>query len=101
MAEVYTVVVDNSTPVEITGGRVGHFTIRGGGEYGSLWIGGASLSVSYPGGVSTVVDGIYSYPGVNSPVSIYVTSPDEVYAVLAAYNGGSPVTDTLTIFHNR
>lgn len=95
MAEVYTVTISNTTPVEITGGRVGHFVARVENYHGSLFVGGSDLSVSYS--PTVVSNGLHPSPGTQA-FDFYVTSPDEVFAVLVT---GSTSSDTMTVFHNR
>lgn len=83
MAEFYTVPLDDTAGAEITGGRVGHFILECTDGY---YLGGSGVSnadLLMPGGV------------VN-PFSIYVTSPDEVFAITAVDPSG-----TMRVFHNR
>jgi hypothetical protein len=101
MAEAYTVALDNQTPVEVTGGRVGNLNLKVGNNYGSLWLGGSDMSVSYPGGVTTVVNGYPASTDSYSAVRLYVTSPDEIYAVIGNYFSGTPLSDVANILHNR
>lgn len=109
MAEVYTVHVDSTTPVEITGGRVGHFRIIGAS---AAFFGGASMTgPEYPdpmppgAGAGEVTNGL-SFPA-SALFNMYVTSPDEIYAVYnirQQYEDPGPYVDhefDLTIFHNR
>jgi hypothetical protein len=99
MAEVYEVVIDNETPVEITGGRVGQFTVAS----SSFWIGGQDIAVvpTMDGeeqiGI-TIEDGV----AVSGVFQFYVTSPDEVFALISAWFTGQHYnTSTLKILHNR
>ena len=96
MAEVYTVVVNNQTPTEITGGRVGHFAL--GNLPCGLIFGGSALSITYPGGNPTESEGARMNTSLRQ---FSVTSPDEVYVLTPEYGGGSLVTYDLVIFHNR
>lgn len=96
MAEVYTVTINNTTPVEITGGRVGHFMAVVESYHSALHIGGSNLAVSYSPDV--VTNGFYVYKGSQEFLDFYVTSPDEIYAVLKTQSVSS---DVMTIFHNR
>ncbi len=96
MADFYTVAVDNTTAVEITGGRVGHFVVTlQTVSLASLRLGPSTLAVSY--GPTVLTDGVQVTTG--APYSFYVTSPDSVYALFV--QGGGLVTDTLDVFHNR
>ena len=99
MAEVYTVTINNETPTEITGGRVGHFIMRMKTQsQSSLILGPSTLAVSY--GPTVITDGAFvNGSGAEPSAYLYVTSPDEIYA--AFLSGGGSVVDDLTIFHNR
>ncbi len=83
MAEVYTLAsVDDTTPVEVTGGRVGSFKLFSTNQNLRMGDDTVTSSTQLP------------VPGVQL-VDLYVTSPDEVYVV--AVTG---VTDVV-VFHNR
>lgn len=110
MAEVYTVHVDSTTPVEITGGRVGHFRIHSPNQ--AYFLGGSSMSgpvyqvPPVPGAEAGVVTNGFNDNA--TLIDLYVTSPDEIFAVyfLRQQYGdeNSPYEDhefDLTIFHNR
>lgn len=84
MSEYYTVAVNSSTPVEITGGRVGNFVF---GCTENFYLG--ELDVTSSNGVAH--DG-----GLPKVHKLYVTSPDEVYLIIS----GDP-TGTLKVFHCR
>ena len=113
MAEVYTVTVDSETPVEITGGRVGHFVVRGSIPGGSLWFGGPSMSTpDYQEEPEEPNSGYWQVPIENGfsktsdDLHLYVTSPDEIFVVgntRIKYDPApwAPQYATLTIFHNR
>mgnify|MGYP001579327612 CR=1 FL=1 len=96
MAAVYTVTISNTTPVEITGGRVGHFILQVESYHGSLYLGGPNLSVSYS--PTVVANGLSVSEGSSQWTELYVTSPDEIYALIAT---DSVSSDTMKIFHNR
>lgn len=96
MASVYTVSLNNTTPVEITGGRVGHFMLQVESYHSVLYLGGSNLSVSYS--PTVVSNGLSPYEGGSQLTELYVTSPDEIYALIATQSVGS---DTLKVFHNR
>lgn len=83
MADYYTVALNNATGVEITGGRVGHFSVFMPGD--SFLLGESGVSTG---------SGIL-YQG-STQHSFYVTSPDEVYAILANDPSG-----TIKVFQNR
>lgn len=80
MAESYTVATNNATGVEITGGRVGSFKLKG---TDGLYIGASDVD----SGDVLIGSGV---------VDLYVTSPDEIYVVNAVDPSGS-----VKIFHNR
>lgn len=111
MAEIYTVTINNTSPTEITGGRVGHFKIP---YQGSLWFGGGALAVTYgplPLFTPTVTDGMsFGVNQGNQWYDFYVTSPDEIYSLVSDAHSGEAGTPEevvryhewpLTIFHNR
>lgn len=104
MAEVYVVEVDNETPVEITGGRVGNFYIPYQDGFTTMFIGDGELSISEVGDPEPYalecLNGV-NLPSSSFPYYFYVTSPDEIYAISTNFNGGSTKTYNLTIFHNR
>lgn len=83
MSSFYTLsAVDDTTPVEITGGRVGHFKVLA--ETQALRLGDASVT------------NITQMPIVGAVVfDLYVTSPDEIYVVTQ-----TGVSDVV-VFHNR
>lgn len=84
MAETYTVGIDNVTPVEITGGRVGNFYLS---PVPGLKLGDNTITTSVGGQVmNTAV--VYHFA---------VTSPDEAYAILAAPFS----SETMTVLHCR
>ncbi len=97
MAEVYTVVLNNQTPVEITGGRVGNF-LMGTPLHGATWLGASNLSITYPSGSPSISNGAYM---ATTPKQLNVTSPDEIYALIEEYAGGVLTYFDLVIFHNR
>lgn len=104
MAEVYTVTLSNQSPQEITGGRVGTFVIVSQPSWTQFYYGGENFEIDY--GDSTSDPALAVHYGVNlsgsgGPVILYVTSPDEINAQWFNYNGGSPTTAPLTIFHCR
>lgn len=83
MAEFYSFNgIDDTTPVEITGGRVGSFKIYATNQ--NLRMGDNSVTNS----TQLLVPGV-------TLVDLYVTSPDEIYVVTA-----TGVSD-LHVFHNR
>ncbi len=85
MAEVYTFTnVDDTTPVEVTGGRVGSFKLYATNQ--NLRVGDSAVTNSTG---LTLVGGGLTYH------DFYVTSPDEIYVV-----GVTGVTDVV-VFHNR
>lgn len=88
MAEVYTVVIDKVTPVEITGGRVGQFTVL---RENGVFVGASNID-------SSGANAVQPFASVDN-FAFYVTSPDELYAVMDANAGGS--TLTLKLLHNR
>lgn len=101
MAEVYTVTLNNETPVELTGGRVGQFLVSGG-----FYLGGEEL------GVEPVMDGLdqtglsivdgFSYSSDNEPFGFYVTSPDEIYGIITTWYTGQHYNEyVITVFHCR
>ena len=97
MAESYTVTVNNSTPVEITGGRVGTLLIsQDGAPY--IQIGGADMTLTEVDESLVVENGFTLYGGSGERFRLTITSPDEIYAV--SHNPSTPTT-VLTIFHNR
>lgn len=83
MASVYTLSsVGGSTPVELTGGRVGNFKLFSNNR--NLRIGASNVTSS---------TGVELTAGVTHTLA--VTSPDEIYVI-------SVDTSTdVTIFHNR
>jgi len=99
MAEVYTVAIDNTTPVEITGGRVGSFELIATERQILLFLGGPNMAVQYATNPH-VTDGLRFGQHGTVPVALYVTSPDEIYALIDQVAEGV-IGDTLTIFHNR
>lgn len=105
MSEVYTVTVNNSTPTEITGGRVGSFFIEASG--GGLYLGGEALTVSpamFPSDppVQTGLNAVNAVGVTTSGEWFYVTSPDEVYAISVLWSSDNPTREqALTIFHCR
>jgi hypothetical protein len=96
MAEVYTVVVNNETPTEITGGRVGSFRLFAENYHQALFIGGSAMAAQYVS-APHVTDGLRTIG--TATIELYVTSPDEIFAVVDTDQ--EDFTDTLTIFHNR
>lgn len=86
MAEVYTVTVNKTTPVEVTGGRVGQFVF----VRESFFFGGITVANTGANGITY---------GSSENISLYVTSPDEIYAILDV--GAGPPTKLLTVYHNR
>lgn len=82
MADYYTVSANNSAGVEITGGRVGHFSI--------------TCSDAYFLGESGVSSGSGVAFSATPAHSFYVTSPDEVYLVLL-----NDASGTVKVFQNR
>lgn len=111
MAEVYTVTINNETPTEITGGRVGSLKVMGNPN---VRYGGSNLAVSYapaPSWAGTVSNGVYfSMNQGDQWIDLYVTSPDDIYALAPdPYLGDPEIHDDvfhyheweLTIFHNR
>ena len=83
MAEVYVLSsVDNTTPVEVTGGRVGHFQLVSDND--DLRVGDNTVTSS-TGFVIVQAKGF----------TMYVTSPDEIYIV----SEGN--TSNVTVYHNR
>ncbi len=84
MAENYVVTVGPLSRAEITGGRVGQLVVRRSATSGDYFLGDAS------------VDDTTGLPIVD-PMSLYVTSPDEIYV----YNQHAVTTGSVKIFHNR
>lgn len=83
MAEVYTVSsVDNTTPQEITGGRVGSFKIKSSSD--DLRVGNNAVTSST--GFVLLQAAVHEF---------YVTSPDEIYVV------SEGVTTDVVVYHNR
>lgn len=83
MSEYYTVSVNNSSGTEITGGRVGNFSIYMPGD--SFYIGQSSVNSS---------DGILFTGGTRHFFN--VTSPDSIYVILSNDSSGN-----IKVFHNR
>lgn len=83
MAEFYVLSsVGTTTPVEITGGRVGHFKIYSTNQ--ALRLGDATVTSS----TQLSVTGAENF-------DLYVTSPDEIYAVTQTG------TTDIRVLHNR
>jgi hypothetical protein len=83
MAEVYILSsVDSTTPVELTGGRVGSFKIKSSSE--DLRVGDVSVTSST--GFVLLFSSVHEF---------YVTSPDEIYLV------SEGITTNVTVYHNR
>lgn len=97
MSEVYTVEVGVSTPVELTGGRVGSLMIQA----TTLYVGGSDMSASFDGsGNQTVDNGVVLSSNTGDQwMQLLVSSPDEIY--LLKQGGEATASTVFKVFHNR
>lgn len=84
MSDTYTVPVNSLSRAEVTGGRVGHFVITPAATSGGYFTGDSAVDDT---------NGVQ----MPAPISLYVTSPDEVYV----YNANTVSNGSVRVFHNR